>query len=233
MAEQDEAFLFAGGQHVAGIFDAFPFAGFPNHQNVYVRVVEGGFDAGEVVEAGREGYAADGELRVADDSERACFQAGLHLLGELGERRRGQHELAARCGRAVFLPTERGGHAGEDAIGLARVPVVVEAPNNEAVLFDEVALGFVNLAAQGRRVIGVVIKRRFVNDEQVQPGGVSALANVQRTAERSRDAFDSVVGVANFEGVYGIFAPLDADLFLNAFNDLACGDAGLGLRLMK
>lgn len=228
MAKNDEAFLFPSGQHVAGVFDAFPFAGFTDDEDVYIGVVEGAFDAGEVVEAGREGYAADGELRVADDAQRACLEAGLHTLRELGERRCGQRELAAIVRRKILLPAERGGHASEDAIGLARVPVIVEAPDDEAVLFDEVALGLVNLAAQTGRVIGVIIEGRLVDDDQIQPSGVGALAYVQRTAEGSRDAFDGVIGIARFESVYGVFAPFDADLFLNAFDDLACRESGKG-----
>src|SRR5262249_49597585 len=128
-------------------------------------------------------------------------------------------------GRLVLSPTQRLGHSGQDSIRLARMPVVVKAPNHHAILFNEISLGLVNLATQIGRFVGVVIKGRLMRDDQILFGGMRPLTNVERRAERSRDALDDCVRIANFESVHSFAAPWDADVFLNAFDHLSRRDS--------
>lgn len=58
------------------------------------------------------------------------------------------------------------------------MPMVVKAPDHQAVLFNEVSFGLVSLAAQVGRLVVVVIERRFMHDDQILSGGVRPLANV-------------------------------------------------------
>src|SRR5215475_8676797 len=101
------------------------------------------------------------------------------------------------------------------------MPVVVKAPNHHAILFDEVSLGLVNLAAQIGRFIVVVIKGRLMRNDQILSGGMRPPTNVERRAERGSDALDDCVRIADFEGVHSFTAPWDADVFLNAFDHLS------------
>src|SRR5215475_5570859 len=105
------------------------------------------------------------------------------------------------------------------------MPVVVEAPNHHAILFDEVSLGLVDLATQIGRFIGVVIKGRLMRNDQILSGGMRPLTYVERRAERGRDALDDCVWIADFEGVHSFAAPWDADVFLNAFDHLSRRDS--------
>src|SRR5215468_4822251 len=100
------------------------------------------------------------------------------------------------------------------------MPVIVKAPDNHAILFNEVSLGLVNLPTQIGRFVGVVIKGRLMRNDQIPSGGMRPLTNVERRAERGSDALDDRVRIADFEGVHSFTAPWDADVFLNAFDHL-------------
>src|SRR5262245_51125713 len=101
------------------------------------------------------------------------------------------------------------------------MPVVMEAPNHHAILFNEVSLALVYLSTQIGRVVGVVIKGRLMRNDQILSGGMRPLTNVERRAERGRDALDDCVRIADFEGIHSFTAPWDADVFLNAFDHLS------------
>src|SRR5262245_66101548 len=101
------------------------------------------------------------------------------------------------------------------------MPVVMEAPNHHAILFNEVSLALVYLSTQVGRFVGVVIKGRLMRNDQILSGGMRPLTNVERRAERGRDALDDYVRIADFEGVHSFTAPRDANIFLNAFDPLS------------
>src|SRR5277367_3192430 len=109
-----------------------------------------------------------------------------------------------RVGAALIgLPAELVDDAFEDAVGVAQVPGIVKAPDNEMVLFDiREFLRLHGIVAEDGHVIGMVVKGGLMSDDQVFVVGDCSLENLVCVEESGGDAGDDSVGVASFDRVY-------------------------------
>ena len=145
----------------------------------------------------------------------------MHVASQ-GAKRRGRQDIQHLAFvHAVLLPTQELRQREVDGVRLARVPVIMEAPDHELVLRDEIQLGAKDrVGGQILGLIQVAIEGRFVADDEVLPGRGGALQNVQSCHERSRNARYGRVRVAGLEGIYRLRLPGDANVFLDTLDDL-------------
>src|SRR5262245_36577243 len=100
------------------------------------------------------------------------------------------------------------------------MPVVVKAPDHQAVLFNKVPFCLINLATQFRRLIQMIVEGRLMYDQQIHPRGMRPLANIECCAERGCDPFDDRLRAADLECVHRFSPPRNTDILLNSLDYL-------------
>ena len=96
--------------------------------------MDGGYEGGV---AGRQGHGFDLLRRAADHPHGGDAEPRLDLLRAHAQRARRQGEEVGIGGALEGVPAEGVRHARQHAVGVERVPVVVEAPDDQVVLRDE------------------------------------------------------------------------------------------------
>ncbi len=107
------------------------------------------------------------------------------------------------------------------------MPVIVEAPNDHAVLLNESALLRPNrivLRHSGRRV-AMIVEGGLMRDDQIQALGRSALEHIHGGHHGDGDSGNWRIGIAGFEGIDRVGPPFHANLLLNFCDDFARGGA--------
>jgi hypothetical protein len=74
----------------------------------------------------------------------------------------------------------------------------------------------------------VTVERGLVGDDEIVAGSGGALEYVEGRHHGRGDAGNGRIGIASFDGVDGLRAPGDADVFLNSIDDVAYGEVGIG-----
>src|SRR5207249_4152083 len=106
--------------------------------------------------------------------------------------------------RAGERPAEPAAEGGDDRIRRHAVPVVVEAPDHQAVTLRELALGAVNRVLLHRlRIVEVVPEGRLMRNNQVQLAGRGPSQHLEGRLPAGRDAGDRRGRVAQLIGIYG------------------------------
>ena len=122
-----------------------------------------------------------------------------------------------------FLPAQRPCHPSLNAIGLAKVPVIVKAPNHHMMLTDESFFGgkhCIALLLKIRNAVLVAIKRGLMRDHEVLSCCCGALQNIECGHHRYRHTSYGSIWVACLKRVNGLSVPRYAHLFLNSINNL-------------
>ncbi len=205
MAEDNEGFVPAFGRGVLGVGYRLPFARF-SHDEEFDVVLLKSFDLlVRPCGSGQKRNLRDEQVWVADDADGAGAGAGLEIGGNLGNGGTRQSE-PMRVGLAlVGLPSELIDHADEDAVGLAQVPGVVKAPDDEVVITNVGELLLLDgIGGERRLIVEMVIEGGLVRDDQVLAAGDCFFEDGVCVHECGDDAGDRRVGIAGLERVDGV-----------------------------
>ena len=112
-----------------------------------------------------------------------------------------------RCGFVavlIRLPSELVDHAGQDSVGLAHVPGVME-PINDQVVFADVGelLLLDRISGERRLLVEMVVEGGLVRDDEVFAAGYGLFEYRVGIHERGDDAGHHGVGVAGLERIDG------------------------------
>ena len=161
----------------------------------------------------------------------------MKLLRECidGGRREGKGEwivLAGNPGTPILLPANGGGEGFGHGLGLAEVPLVVKAPDDEVVILHVGELLLVNRIVDEERVlVAVVVEGRLVGDDKVCVESDSLAQDVHRIGEACHNAGDDCGRVAGFDGIDRVGRRLLRDRLLDTLDDLSGGELSTGLVL--
>ena len=106
------------------------------------------------------------------------------------------------------------------------MPMIVETPDYEPIFIDKVSFGSIDFAGQVFGDVLMTVKGRLVDDDKVLARSGGSLQNIERSAERGRDALHDRIRIAGLERIHGLLVPWHTHVFLDALDDLAGGDAG-------
>ncbi len=125
------------------------------------------------------------------------------------------------CWSAFSVPTQLTRHSRRDPVRPVSVPVIVETEHDHVVAAKElrlVAIRGVLLQSVGR--IEMRIERGLVRDQEVLSRGCRLLHHLERRHHRRRDALHGRAGLAGNDFVDGLGTPGNADVCLDAIDDL-------------
>src|SRR5690349_15390527 len=72
----------------------------------------------------------------------------------------------------VVRPAQRAQHPDHDAVGLMLVPIIMEAPNYQAMVINQPALGLVNwVVLDPSRLVELIVEGWLVHDDEVGARG--------------------------------------------------------------
>src|SRR6185312_5311996 len=117
-------------------------------------------------------------------------------------------------------------HARFYPVRFSPVPVIMESPDDKAVLFDKRALlrqYLIAITSRKLRFIEMIEERRLVGDDQITSRLRSAFQNIERRHHRHGDSRYRRVWIAGLERIHGIAFPRNANLGLNALDHLPSG----------
>ncbi len=154
--------------------------------------------------------------RIGTDPE-----ARLHVLCELCKGHPVEHELSWILGVRLLVPTQLTRHSRRDPIGPVRVPVIVETEHHHVVAAKELRLVAIRgVLLQGVGRIEMRIEGGLVRDQEVPSRGCRLLHHLERRHHRRRDALHGRRGLAGNDLVDGLGTPGNADVRLDAIDDL-------------
>jgi hypothetical protein len=229
-AQENERFLFAGGNFVAHILYGFPLTNFTRNDGIHVR------QHGErVLNCSRSREKADlldPKFAFAHDTDSS---AGLELLFKIRcQSIQCQWRKCDSCWVVpgpVFRPAQCIRKPDGERVRYALTPVIAESPNHETIRLNEVVFRSKNLvrgsrrapASRGRRrVIGSRVERRLAGDHEVCAGAHGLFEHVHGRHRGCDDAFYNGGRIACFECIDRVRFPLNADLLPDAIHDLLC-----------
>ena len=231
MPDDDHGLLLPHRHRVLHVFRPFPFAGFSGHKNIHLR--QGPHHGLQRCGTCIHGTSGDFHGRVTQHPHGAKFQPVLQIFRH-GTQRGGGH-IVERLGGVCLRPAQRPGQARYGGVRLAGVPVIVEAPDHQTVLCDQIGLVAIDRVVRKiLRAVAIAPEGGFVGDDQIPAGLHGLLQNGNRGHHGGGDAAHGRIRAARFEDVAGGRLPRHAQVALNAFDDLLSGEcSGLGRSLLR
>jgi hypothetical protein len=227
VADQDECLAAALLLSVLGVHDGLPLGGFAGDEDLHVIALERLYLPGFTRCAGAVGDAGDAEVGIADDADDPRVEFLLEVFGE-GVHRGGRQSEEERILRVlIFLPANGGGKGFGHGFGMAEVPLVVKAPDDEVVVVHVGELLFVDgIVGEERALIAMVVEGGLVGDDQVGVEGNGAAENIHVVSEACHNSGDDCGWVPGFDGVDGVGWRRLRDGLLDARDGLGSGELG-------
>ena len=131
----------------------------------------------------------------------------------------------AFIGRVLeFLPFQRMHHSRFNTVRIASMPMIVKAPDDQSMLFDEGALRGEDGIAFSFGEIGCFIQMvkegRLMRDDEVIAGFDRALQHVEGRHHGNCDSGNRRVGISSLESIHSFAMPGNSNVGLNPLNHL-------------
>jgi hypothetical protein len=155
--------------------------------------------------AHRQDHPPADHAGLSEQTHRRDAERRFQVRDEIFERGRRQCAKVRAVGVGVARPAKRTQHPNHDAIGLVPVPVIVEAPDHQAMVVNQLALELVDwVVLEPGRLVEVIVEGWLVHDDEVGTLGDRLFDHRIACQKRCDDAPYRLMRIAGLNGVDGI-----------------------------